>query len=79
MSGKQDLFDEALKLPASARAELAHELLVSLDEAEPGADEQWVQEIERRGQQVLDGTAQTVPLERVSAQISDRLLRRRGR
>ncbi len=79
MGAKQDLFGEALKLPPAARAELAHELLVSLDEEDVGSDEEWVREIERRGQQVLDGTARTVPLEQVCAQISARLRQRRKR
>jgi putative addiction module component (TIGR02574 family) len=57
----KDVFSDALSLPARERARLAHELIVSLDEADdPGAAEAWVAEIERRAREVESGS---VPLE----------------
>ncbi len=53
------LLRDALSLPDGARAELAVELLASLDP--PGADdrevvaEQWAREIERRARRVIAG------------------------
>ena len=76
---KQEIFDEALKLSPEARAELAHELLVSLDTEETDSDSEWVHEIERRAREVLDGTAQTVPLDQVCARVSERLRQRKKR
>ncbi len=47
----------ALSLPTQERARLAHDLIVSLDEAEdPGAAEAWLAEIERRAREVESGS-----------------------
>lgn len=44
---------DALSLPSQERARLAHDLILSLDDAEdPGAAEEWVTEIERRASEV---------------------------
>ena len=77
MAEKQDVFDQALKLPPEARAELAHDLLVSLDEEDENADALWVREIERRAQEVVDGTARTVSLGDACDRITKRLEQRR--
>ncbi len=43
----------ALSLPTQERARLAHDLIVSLDEAEdPGAAGAWLAELERRAREV---------------------------
>ena len=44
----QKLFEAALTLPANDRAELAAQLLASLDEAEADVEAAWAAEIERR-------------------------------
>jgi len=44
----QKVLDDALTLSATERAELAAELLASLDEAEPDVEAAWAAEIERR-------------------------------
>ncbi len=46
----KDLFIEALSLPTKSRAELAHKLLVSLeqDEGSPEVEAAWDQEAKRR-------------------------------
>ena len=52
----QDVFSNALALPARERARLAHELLASLDEAtDPDAAEAWAAEIERRARELQAG------------------------
>lgn len=57
---------EALKLPMSARAALAHKLLESLDElSETEADELWMDEAERRAAEIDNGTVQLVPSDEV--------------
>ena len=73
----QDILATALALPAPERARLAHELLVSLDEAEdPNAAEAWLAEIGRRAREVDEGSA---VLEEWSV-VRDRLaVRRRAR
>jgi len=44
----QELFEKALNLDASDRAELAAQLLASLDEAEADVESAWAAEIARR-------------------------------
>jgi hypothetical protein len=44
----QKLFEQALTLAASDRAELAAQLLATLDEAETEVEAAWAAEIERR-------------------------------
>ncbi len=44
----QKLFEQALTLAANDRAELAAQLLASLDEAEADVESAWAVEIERR-------------------------------
>jgi putative addiction module component (TIGR02574 family) len=44
----QKLFEQALTLPPADRAELAAQLLASLDEAEADVESAWAAEIERR-------------------------------
>ena len=56
---------EALSLPRDARAEIAHRLLVSLENEDFSEDvsEQWRAEIERRRKDFREGTANPVPIE----------------
>lgn len=56
---------EALSLPRDARAEIAHRLLVSLENEDFAEDvsELWRAEIARRRQDFRDGTARAVPAE----------------
>jgi putative addiction module component (TIGR02574 family) len=52
----QQILREALKLPIAERADVASELLASLDEPEDeGVEEAWALEIERRARRVLAG------------------------
>ena len=57
------LLSDALELPRADRAELATQLLRSLDDgAEANLDEAvWAKELERRAAAVADGTADLVP------------------
>ncbi len=59
---REMVFQEALELEQSDRAELAAQLLDSLD---PGSDESveqaWMQEIDRRIADIDSGKAQTIP------------------
>lgn len=56
---------EALSLPRDARAEIAHRLLVSLENEDFSEDvsELWRAEISRRRQDFREGTAKPVPAE----------------
>ncbi len=76
----QELLREALALPAEERADVAAELLASLDEP-PASDPatvqaQWAAEIERRARRVLSGESAGEPWEDVRERITRRLTNR---
>jgi putative addiction module component (TIGR02574 family) len=57
---------EALRLPPKARARLAERLLSSLEEqADPDSDRLWVEEAERRLDELLSGKVAGVPADKV--------------
>lgn len=61
-----DLRTEALRLPEKARAELAKDLLYSLDDsAESGVEEAWEEEAERRYEEIRQGLVTPIPNEQV--------------
>jgi putative addiction module component (TIGR02574 family) len=69
---------EALALPVDERAALAKDLLASLDgDADPGAEEAWIEEIDRRAQAVANGTATLVDWDDAEKRIRARLKARR--
>jgi len=54
-----DLLEQARLLPLSQRAELAAELLSTMDgEPDPGAAQAWALEIARRAERAIDGVSQ---------------------
>ncbi len=62
--------NEALSLPVDDRAELAHELIMSLDEGvDSDINNAWEAEISRRVQEIKDGTAKGRPAEEVLSEI----------
>lgn len=67
------LFDAVLKLSESDRAELAAQLIDSLDSefADEGIAESWRIEIERRTAEIENGTVETVPWREALRQIKD--------
>jgi putative addiction module component (TIGR02574 family) len=57
---------EALKLPPEQRARLAERLISSLDQpADPGAEELWIRESERRLEELESGRVKAESAERV--------------
>ena len=79
-SRAQALLREALTLPAEERADVAAELLASLDETprdDPGEVEAaWAREIERRARRVMSGESTGEPWEDVRARVLRRLTER---
>ena len=73
----QAVLAEALRLDDEARAELAAELLASLDgPAEPDAEAAWAREIERRVAAIEAGTAKLEPWTDVKHRIEKEILGR---
>jgi putative addiction module component (TIGR02574 family) len=59
-----ELKREVLELDPSARASLVRDLLESLDDlTETEIEQLWLDEAERRHQQIVDGTVETVSME----------------
>ena len=79
-SRAQEVLREALALPVDQRADVAAELLASLDEA-PASDQSeveaaWAREIERRARRVMSGESAGEPWEDVRARVLRRLAER---
>ncbi len=67
---------EALNLPESDRAELAHNLVASLDgPAEPDAEKAWDAEILRRLDEIDSGTATLIDRQEFSRRMRARISR----
>ncbi|MCH7614458.1 MAG: addiction module protein [Nitrospinae bacterium] len=71
MSDKtQAILEQAMKLSTSERAEVAEQLIASLDET-PDADVEktWQEEVQRRIREVDSGEVKTIPWEVVQKQL----------
>ena len=69
----KDITTEALELPLTARAELASQLLDSLDDlTEEENDQLWAHEAERRYAEYKAGNIEAVPAEEVFARLRSR-------
>ena len=73
----QSVLAEALRLDLHGRAELAAELLKSLDgPADPDAEAAWAAEIERRVEAIEAGTVELEPWEDVKRRTESEILGR---
>lgn len=69
----KDIAAAALELPLTARAELASQLLDSLDDlSEEENDQLWAQEAERRYAEYKAGNIEAVPADEVFARLRTR-------
>jgi putative addiction module component (TIGR02574 family) len=74
---KKDLIEGALHLPPSERAEIAREIIASLDAApEEGVQEAWLREIQRRAQEAQGGSVPLSDWGDVQKRIAKRLASR---
>ena len=80
MSRAQEVLREALALPIDERADVAAELLASLDDASAedaaAVEAAWAAEIERRARRVMAGESEGVAWEDVRRRAEDELRRR---
>lgn len=66
----QVVLEEALKLSATERAEVAEQLISSLDEIpDTNVEQAWQEEVQRRLQQVERGEVKTIPWEEVQRRL----------
>ncbi|RKG50239.1 addiction module protein [Corallococcus sp. AB011P] len=79
MATRDQLLAQALRLSPEDRRRLAHDLLDSLDEGVEASDAEaaWGEEISRRAQEVLDGTAELLDWDDVRKQVNEELERMR--
>jgi putative addiction module component (TIGR02574 family) len=64
------VLEEALKLTANERAEVAEQLIASLDEVpDTDVEQAWQEEIQRRLQQIDRGEVKTIPWEEVQRRL----------
>ena len=64
------LLEEALRLPPDERAEVAEQLIASLDEApDTDVEQAWQEEIQKRIQQIDRGEVKTIPWEEVQRRL----------
>lgn len=72
----KEIEQELLNLPPTERAQLAHRLIVSLDEnAQPdeGVDAAWLEEIKRRDGEIDRGDAQAIPADQAMRRAAEAL------
>jgi putative addiction module component (TIGR02574 family) len=76
MATKDELLTDALRLPVNERAEMAQELLRSLDgEPEEDVEAAWTAEIQRRLDEVRAGRAKTFSAEESLRRVDETLAR----
>jgi putative addiction module component (TIGR02574 family) len=71
MSSASEILTQALALPLAERAEIAHQLMTSLETEPPDAEwaEAWAKELDKRDEAVENGTAVLYDLDEVFARI----------
>lgn len=75
---KEELLAEVLRLPRSERARLAEDVLSSLEEPDELIAAAWVNELERRSNDVAQGRVQVVDWETARAGVLKELEQRRA-
>ena len=73
-----ELLAEALRLPRPERAQVAEELLPSLEESDEEVADAWASELERRSREVAEGRVQTASWDAVRTAILKELDQRRA-
>ena len=73
-----ELLAEALRLPRPERAQVAEELLSSLEESDDEVAAAWASELERRSRDVSEGRVQTSAWDSVRTDILRELDQRRA-
>ena len=78
MATRKQILPKALKLPIAERAELAGDLIRSLDEADSEAAKAWILELERRANDVFSGKAKTESWTKVRKRLEAKLRARQA-
>jgi len=70
---RQQLISEIENLPIEERTSIIDELLQSLNTPDPEIEEAWIEEAERRLDEIESGKVETIPGEQVISSIRERL------
>jgi len=73
MTKTEELFDNAISLPADVRMQLVERLLQSLNPTQKEIDRLWAKEAEKRVDQIRSGRVKTIPGDKVFDKLRDRL------
>ncbi|GAB7006445.1 hypothetical protein JCM18899A_39180 [Nocardioides sp. AN3] len=74
-----EFYEAGLALPPSVRKDVALRLLESLEVVDPETvDRAWTDEISTRVDDILSGTVETIPGDRVFAELAERRAERRA-
>ena len=73
MTNASEIIQAAMALPPEARAQIAEQLLASLDPAQAEVDAAGEVEVERRIREVEEGRVQLVPHDQVMSQVREHL------
>jgi restriction endonuclease Mrr len=71
---KNQVLEQALQLDVKERAELAHDLLLSLEQLSPEENERlWLEVAHRRVEELRSGKVKAIPLKDVLSDVESRL------
>jgi putative addiction module component (TIGR02574 family) len=79
MTTSNEIIDAAMSLPPEVRAQIAEQLLDSLDPDRAQVDAAWAVEIESRIQEIEEGRVELIPHEQVMEQARRRLQTKQGK
>jgi putative addiction module component (TIGR02574 family) len=79
MTTSNEIIDAAMSLPPEVRAQIAEQLLDSLDPDRAQIDAAWAIEIESRIQEIEEGRVELIPHEQVIEQARRRLQTKQGK
>jgi putative addiction module component (TIGR02574 family) len=73
MTKTEELFDDAISLPADVRMQLVDRLLQSLNPTQGEIDRLWAREAEKRVSEIRSGKVKTIPGDKVFDKLRDKL------
>jgi putative addiction module component (TIGR02574 family) len=73
MTKTEELFDDAISLPADVRIQLVDRLLRSLNPKQEETDRLWAKEAEKRVEEIRSGKVKTIPGDKVFDKLRHRL------
>jgi putative addiction module component (TIGR02574 family) len=79
MITSNEILEAAMSLPPEARAQIAEQLLDSLDPSRAEIDAAWAIEIESRIQEIDDGRAKLIPDDQAMEMVRKRIQAKQGK